>query len=131
MTSDRGRNTLIRSVSFLACLAVLVCAVVVTTVMLISYRNDSRKLKEIKNQYEKVKAEYNLVAEQNDPSQSNKSELGSTEIKRSLAVIAEDEELDIRENKAYIEYESDSRYAQIESLLNRINPDPVTDSAGP
>ena len=115
-TSENGKKPLFRNPVFLASLAAVVFAVLLSSVMLISYVSDSRKLKDTKSQYEDVRKEYKIIAEKNDPSVKNKKELSNNEIKRNLAGTSEDEELEIRVGKPSYDNDIANRLLQIEAL---------------
>ena len=102
----------------MVCLLSVVAAICVSIVMLISYTRDTQQLRETKAQYEEIRKEYKTIAEKNDPSQKNKTELSNNEIKRKLAGQAEDEEQEILESKFKTDSEIEKRLNEIDSFLN-------------
>ena len=129
--SDNSQPKLLHNTTFLICLVVLVLAAVVGAFMISDHVSKSKELKEINSRFEQTKAEYKILADKNDPSKKDKLEPGNKNIKQSLQGIAEDEELDIRQNKAYIEREIASRIEMIESLKKQIAQDGSDNSTDP
>ena len=117
-TSDQNITRFLRKPVFLSTLVVAIAAACLAAAMMISYTRDSRALKDIRNQYEEVKAEYTAIAKKNDPSDKNRKELSNNQIKRNLAGISEDEEQEIRESKTDLDREIKKRLLQIAEMQN-------------
>ena len=117
-TSDQNNTRFLRKPVFLSTLVVAIAAACLAAAMMISYTRDSRALKDIRNQYEEVKAEYTAIAKKNDPSDKNRKELSNNQIKRNLAGISEDEEQEIRESKTDLDREIEKRLLQIAEMQN-------------